>query len=390
MPDFDAIITGGGIVGSSAALCLARRDRHVLLVDSKVPQTPDLNDEFDIRTVALSPRSMNLLESFDSMADVRRGPIKRIRVWEREGTAAVVFDANEIGAEVLAEVVEVSALVRRLWTSLVDRIEVRAPSTIEVVECYGDAVELVIDKDVVSAACLVVAEGRESSTLKQLGISAQNFGSMGRAIGTVAKTVDPHNGGALQHFGDGILAFLPLPEKRSISVVWSLPTGRYDQLLTLDGRAFAAALTHESESVLGEVAEVGERVGFPFGQSLVSDFNPMPRVLVIGDAARTVHPLAGQGVNLGLEDVQGIQQVARHIKGDMGEDNIWRRFAIRRRARSRMMLQLMDFFDRTYGASGPYGRWARNLGVRTVNKVPALKYQLMREAMGLGPLATLY
>lgn len=390
MPDFDAIITGGGIVGSSAALCLARRDRHVLLVDSKVPQTPDLNDEFDIRTVALSPRSMNLLESFDSMADVRRGPIKRIRVWEREGTAAVVFDANEIGAEVLAEVVEVSALVRRLWTSLVDRIEVRAPSTIEAVECYGDAVELVIDKDVVSAACLVVAEGRESSTLKQLGISAQNFGSMGRAIGTVAKTVDPHNGGALQHFGDGILAFLPLPEKRSISVVWSLPTGRYDQLLTLDGRAFAAALTHESESVLGEVAEVGERVGFPFGQSLVSDFNPMPRVLVIGDAARTVHPLAGQGVNLGLEDVQGIQQVARHIKGDMGEDNIWRRFAIRRRARSRMMLQLMDFFDRTYGASGPYGRWARNLGVRTVNKVPALKYQLMREAMGLGPLATLY
>ena len=390
MPDFDAIITGGGIVGSSAALCLARRDRHVLLVDSKVPQTPDLNDEFDIRTVALSPRSMNLLESFDSMADVRRGPIKRIRVWEREGTAAVVFDANEIGAEVLAEVVEVSALVRRLWTSLVDRIEVRAPSTIEAVECYGDAVELVIDKEVVSAACLVVAEGRESSTLKQLGISAQNFGSMGRAIGTVAKTVDPHNGGALQHFGDGILAFLPLPEKRSISVVWSLPTGRYDQLLTLDGRAFAAALTHESESVLGEVAEVGERVGFPFGQSLVSDFNPMPRVLVIGDAARTVHPLAGQGVNLGLEDVQGIQQVARHIKGDMGEDNIWRRFAIRRRARSRMMLQLMDFFDRTYGASGPYGRWARNLGVRTVNKVPALKYQLMREAMGLGPLATLY
>ena len=390
MPDFDVIISGGGIVGASAALCLAGRDRRVLLVDSKVPQTSSFNDEFDVRTVALSPRSIQLLESLGAMANVRRESVKRIRVWEREGTATIVFDASEIGARALAEVVEVGALVNQLWRNLVDRVEVRAPSTIDAVECSGDAVELILDKDVVSAACLVVAEGRESSTLKQLGISTQSYGSMGRAIGTVARTVDPHGGCALQHFGEGILAFLPLPEERTVSVVWSLPTGRYDQLLTLDGKDFAAALTHESESALGEVTEVGERVGFPFGQSLVADFNPVPRVLVIGDAARTVHPLAGQGVNLGLEDVQGIQTVVQHLKDDMGETAIWRRFAIRRRARARVMLKLMEFFDRTYGASGPYRRWTRNLGIRTVNKVPALKYQLMREAMGLGPLATLY
>ena len=390
MPDFDAIITGGGIVGSCAALCLARRGWHILLVDSRVPQTPCPSEGFDVRTVALSPGSLRLLASLDAIEDIRRGPIKRIRVWEREGTATIVFDASEIDAEVLAEVVEVNVLVERLWTNLAGRVEVRAPSTVDAVEHSWDAVRLTIDKEDVTAACLVIAEGRQSGTLKRLGISIQNYRSVGTAIGTVARTVDPHGGCALQHFGDGILALLPLPEERSVSVVWSIPATRRDELLTLDGRAFAAALTYESESILGEMTDVGERVGFPIGQSLVSDFNPMPRVIVIGDAARTMHPLAGQGVNLGLEDVQGIEAVVRHLKSDLGQDGIWRRFAIRRRARARMMLALMDFFDRTYGTSGPYGRWVRNVGVRTVNNVPALKYQLMREAMGLGPLATLY
>ena len=390
MPDFDAVITGGGIVGSSAALCLAQCGYRVLLVDSKVPQPVRLGDGFNARTVALSPGSINLLGRLEALKDVRRGSIKRIRVWEREGTATIVFDADEIGAEVLAVVVEVDTLVESLWTNLVNQIEVRVPSTIDAVKHSRDAVELVIDKRVVSAACLMVAEGRRSATLEQLGIAVQNYGAVGRAIGTVASTVNPHYGCAQQHFGDGILALLPLAEERHVSVVWSLPSERHDQLLTLDGAAFAAALTHESESALGEVTEVGERVSFPIGQSLVSDFNPMPRVLVIGDAARTLHPLAGQGVNLGLEDVQGIEAVARYLKGDLGEEGKWRQFAVRRRARSRMMIRLMDFFDRTYGASGPYERWVRNVGVRTASNVPVLKHQLMREAMGLGPLATLY
>ena len=390
MLDFDVIVTGGGIVGASAALCLARGGQRVLVVDSKVPERTACRDGFDVRTVALSPGSISLLRSLGALEDVRRAPINRIVVWESEGTATIDFDANEIGAETLAEVVESNVLVERLWTILTDRVALRVPSTVDAVEHFRDRVELVIDKNVVSAACLVVAEGRRSATLQRLGISVRDYESKSRAIGTVVSTHRPHNGCALQHFGDGILALLPLPEERRISVVWSLPAERHAQVMALDGGGFAAALMHASESALGEIREVEERVSFPIGQSLVSDFNPMPRVVVIGDAARTIHPLAGQGVNLGLEDVRGIEAVVGHLNGDLGANGVWRQFAIKRRARGRMMLGLMDFFDRTYGASGPYGRWVRNLGVRTLNNVPTIKYQLMREAMGVGPLANLY
>ena len=390
MLDFDVIVTGGGIVGASAALCLARGGQRVLVVDSKVPERTTCRDGFDVRTVALSPGSISLLRSLGALEDVRRAPINRIVVWESEGTATIDFDANEIGAETLAEVVESNVLVERLWTILTDRVALRAPSTVDAVEHFRDRVELVIDKNVVSAACLVVAEGRRSATLQRLGISVRDYESKSRAIGTVVSTHRPHNGCALQHFGDGILALLPLPEERRISVVWSLPAERHAQVMALDGGGFAAALMHASESALGEIREVEERVSFPIGQSLVSDFNPMPRVVVIGDAARTIHPLAGQGVNLGLEDVRGIEAVVGHLNGDLGANGVWRQFAIKRRARGRMMLGLMDFFDRTYGASGPYGRWVRNLGVRTLKNVPTIKYQLMREAMGVGPLANLY
>ena len=390
MLDFDVIVTGGGIVGASAALCLARGGQRVLVVDSKVPERTACRDGFDVRTVALSPGSISLLRSLGALEDVRRAPINRIVVWESEGTATIDFDANEIGAETLAEVVESNALVERLWTILTDRVALRAPSAVDAVEHFRDRVELVIDKNVVSAACLVVAEGRRSATLQRLGIAVRDYESKSRAIGTVVSTHRPHKGCALQHFGDGILALLPLPEERRISVVWSLPAERHAQVMALDGGGFAAALMHASESVLGEIREVEERVSFPIGQSLVSDFNPMPRIVVIGDAARTIHPLAGQGVNLGLEDVRGIEAVVGHLNGDLGASGVWRQFAIKRRARGRMMLGLMDFFDRTYGASGPYGRWVRNLGIRTLNNVPTIKYQLMREAMGVGPLANLY
>ena len=390
MLDFDVIVTGGGIVGASAALCLARGGQRVLVVDSKVPERTACRDGFDVRTVALSPGSISILQSLGALEDVRRAPINRIVVWESEGTATIDFDANEIGAETLAEVVESNVLGERLWTILTDRVALRAPITVDAVEHFRDRVELVSDNNVVSAACLVVAEGRRSATLQRLGISVRDYESKSRAIGTVVSTHRPHNGCALQHFGDGILALLPLPEERRISVVWSLPAERHAQVMALDGGGFAAALMHASESALGEIREVEERVSFPIGQSLVSDFNPMPRVVVIGDAARTIHPLAGQGVNLGLEDVRGIEAVVGHLNGDLGANGVWRQFAIKRRARGRMMLGLMDFFDRTYGASGPYGRWARNLGVRPLNNGPAIKYQLMREAMGVGPLANLY
>ena len=144
----------------------------------------------------------------------------------------------------------------------------------------------------------------------------------------------------------------------------------------------------EVEQVGGGIEAVAQRFTFPLRQSLARDFNPAPRVLLAGDAARTLHPLAGQGVNIGLEDARAIAAVAR--AGDLGEGTRWRRYASARRQRSKLMLALMRSLLNAYcgaNASKPWRRLLRNTGVRFIDSSATIKAQLVREAMGLGPLA---
>jgi len=169
-------------------------------------------------------------------------------------------------------------------------------------------------------------------------------------------------------------------------VVWSQPPAQAQARRTLDDTAFCTALTRATESVLGAITACDERLVFPLVQHLADEAVPHPRIALVGDALRVLHPLAGMGVNLGFEDVSGLGR-ALEGGGDPGASGRLEAFARRRQVRSRTLVELMAGFRDVYAWETPGRTWLRNAGIRLVDSLPALKRQIMREALGLGPVA---
>ena len=213
---------------------------------------------------------------------------------------------------------------------------------------------------------------------------------MQRALATIAKTRRPHGDTAWQRFGaTGPVALLPLTDERHVAVIWSASESVSARLAALDDAAFVAALTDETEGIMDGFEAVDRRVSFPLRQTLATDLNPSPRTLIIGDAARTLHPLAGQGVNVGLEDVRALAAHAA-TGGDLGALGRWRDFARARRVRSKVMMAAMRALLAAYcgaHAANPWIRLARNATIRGIDASPKVKAHLIREAFGLGPFA---
>jgi 2-polyprenylphenol 6-hydroxylase len=170
--------------------------------------------------------------------------------------------------------------------------------------------------------------------------------------------------------------------------VWSQTDAVAQQLMALDDAAFIARLNQCIDARFGAIRAVDKRFSFPLEQLVASSFQPAPRVLLVGDAARVLHPLAGQGVNLGFEDLNEILRVATHVKAaDLGNDELWQGFARRRRLRAEVMVRAMDAFAAAYRLSDPCLNWLRNVAVDLLNAAPALKRQLIKEALGFGIFA---
>ena len=397
---YDAAIAGGGLVGAAAALALARAGRHVALVDAQRPQAIAGALGFDLRCVAVAPASYALLN-----APAKAAAIARMRVWEEAGTAEVQFEAASAGAETLAWVVENSATAAALWDACAAHPNVdlvfgavtalaRRPAalvlSIDAADApNGQAPAASGRSGNVAAQLVIAADGAESRVSALAGVKTLPRGSGDSAIATVAETERPHGDAAWQRFtAAGPLALLPLSRPNSVAIVWSMATAQAKRLQALPDQAFSAALQAASQEALGCIKAVDRRVLAPLAQRLAEHCNPLPRLLIIGDAARTAHPLAGQGVNLGLEDVARIAQTAQSAERDLGRPNLWRAFAWRRRLRGEATLAAMTALRASYGYSGPVGRWLRNAGVRQIDGARALKRRLILEAMGVGPVAS--
>ena len=348
---------------------------------------------FDPRSVALTPASVAFLTSLGGVERAALTPIETMRVWECDGTARLNFSASES----LASVGEHSALTTSLWRTAASRVEVIAPAAVADIVHERDAATVVVDAAGavrhVSTRLVIGADGAAGRVRALTGVAVRREAPLRSgpqcAVATVARTVRPHANVAWQRFGaTGPVALLPLPDERSVAVIWSSADAVGRRLRQLDDDAFRAALDDETEGATGGFEAVDRRFSFPVEQTLAANFNPQPRVVLAGDAAHTLHPLAGQGVNLGLEDARAL--AASAPAADLGAPGRWTAYARRRRMRAKAMMALMRGLLAAYcgaPARNPWMRLARNAAIRRIDASEAVKAQLVREAMGFGPLA---
>ena len=423
-PVYDAAVVGAGIVGLAAAVALARDGHRIALVERTPPERLRGALGFDLRSVALTPASADFLRALGGVEETDLTPIEAMHVWEYDGSGSLRFERDDAldslnGADVharrargttvgiasgrpvergpLALVAENSVLAARLWGVAADCLDIISPASVIGLAQGPDA--LVLEGPDVAARLVIGADGANSIVRKLANTCLRyeppyRIGSQ-HAIATVARAARPHGNIAFQRFGrSGPVALLPLRDgaepglHQIVSVIWSTSETDNLRLQSLDDETFRRALTEETEGAVGDFDAVDRRLSFPVRQALVADFNPNPRTLVIGDAARTLHPLAGQGVNVGLEDVRAL--VAGANRSDLGAPGRWRGFNRQRRTRSKLMMASMRALLAAYcgpHAGNPWMRLARNASVRLIDGAEGIKAQLIREAMGLGPLA---
>ena len=385
------VVAGGGPVGAATALSLADRGYVVTLVDRSRPQPGPSAFGMDIRNVALSPRSAELLRQIDSWPE-QAATYRKMCVWEERGTSRLTFDAASAGRSELGWLVEVTPLLARLWQRLDEHSNITLVfGSVTDVATTDQRVTLSLDQDgettTLDTDFLIASDGAKSAVRDALQVEARRWPTGQMAVTTVVRTERAHDATAWQRFLlDGPLALLPSTDPHRSSIVWSQSERQATQCLTLSDSEFCLALTRASETCLGTILEAAPRQAFPLNQQLATTVNPHRRVLLLGDALRVVHPLAGLGVNLGFEDLQELLTIAKP-NVDLCRLGLWDKFARQRLLRSEIMLRSLDGLKRLYGNPNPWVGWLRNAGVDWFGRRRWLQRKAIEEATGLRHLS---
>ena len=385
------LVAGAGPVGAVAALSLSERGYHVTLIDRSPPKAGISAFDTDVRNVALSPRSAALIRDLDAWPE-QAAPYHRMRVWEERGSSALDFDAASVNRDELGWLVEVGPLLKRLWEKLEanDNIQVLLGMT-KGVNPSHDGILLTLDqleagkegRIEVGADFLIACDGARSAVREALNLPLRHWRTGQMALTTVVRTQNPHSYTAWQRFLlDGPLALLPSKDPHLCSIVWSQSEANAEARVALTDAEFCRVLTRASEGCLGEVQAVGPRQVFPLNQQLAATAYPNERVLLLGDALRVIHPLAGLGVNLGFEDLQEMLHVVKPGT-DLGVSGLWDKFARQRLLRSELVLRSLDGLRRLYAQDDPWLGWLRNAGVDWFGRRRWLQRKAIEEATGL-------
>ena len=385
------VIAGGGPVGAATALSLAGRGYAVTMVDRAHPQPGPSAFGMDIRNVALSPRSASLLRQIDSWP-AQAAAYTKMCVWEERGTSRLAFDAASAQRSELGWLVEVAPLLGKLWQRLEEHSNITlAFGSVTDVVTTDQSVALSLDQGgettTLDTDFLIASDGAKSAVRDALNVSVRQWPTGQMAVTTVVRTERPHDATAWQRFLlDGPLALLPSMDPHLCSIVWSQSEQQATQRLTLSDLEFCSVLTRASEACLGNIQEAAPRQAFSLNQQLAAAANPHRRVLLLGDALRVVHPLAGLGVNLGFEDLHELLTIAKP-NVDLGRLGLWDKFARQRLLRSEIMLRSLDGLKRLYGNPDPWVGWLRNAGVGWFGRRQWLQRKAIEEATGLRHLS---
>ncbi|GAB3264188.1 UbiH/UbiF family hydroxylase [Chitinimonas naiadis] len=378
--DFDVVIVGGGLVGASLALALAPQWR-VAVVERALPGTPSLApDDWDQRIYAVSPGSQAFLSDIGAWPPARQGRIREMDVRGDAG-GAIHFDALELASEQLAATVENRLLQHTLWQRLQGQVSLLAPAVIEQIRFDADHVHMTLaDGQALRARLAIAADGANSWVREQAGIAFTRQPYQQKGVVANFRCERDHGDIARQWFRrDGILAWLPLAAQR-LSMVWSADDALADELLGLPAAALASRVAAAGGRALGDFELIGTPAAFPLSLGRAERVIG-PRLALIGDAAHTIHPLAGQGVNLGFGDAKALSELLLAAPGrDPGDALLLQRYA-RARAEAVLTMQTVcDGLQKMFASTHPLLGSLRNLGLRLTDHAGPVKRAMMRQA----------
>jgi 2-polyprenylphenol 6-hydroxylase len=390
---FDVVVAGGGMIGAVLARALAAQASGTrIAMVAREAHAPVPASGFDARVYALSPGNAAFLArlgAWNAIPAQSLTPVRAMRVCGDDGASAIEFDAYRCGVGELAWIVEDRRVQDALWRGLEAQpgLSLFSGATISGLDISAQRAELRLEDGRALGAQLVVgADGARSLVRERAGIAsdAEDYGQT--AVVANFACGRPHRNVAWQWFqgvacGNAVLALLPLPGDH-VSMVWSVPNARAAHLLALDAGALAREVGLAAQHALGEMSLVTPARAFPL-QRLVAERLAAPRVALAGDSAHVIHPLAGQGANLGLQDAQALAAVlgAREPGRDAGDLRLLRRYERSRAEAILAMRATVHGLYQLFGASGPAAARLRNAGLQLADRMPVLKNLLMRHAM---------
>lgn len=384
-------IIGGGIVGLSLAALLSDKKINVVVIEEKEPLLHWDKDSLDLRVSAINSVSQHLLKVIGIWKEIRLqaySPLMKLKVWDSLGGAEIIFDSADVGSSSLGAIIENREIIRAFWQWLKNDpyVKLICPAKPLHLLQLDNFIELELNnKQKIQTSCVVGADGSHSWLREKMKITLSERPYEQSAVVAVVKTENDHQQTGWQVFlPEAVVALLPLADSHNCAIVWSSTIKEVDKLMMMDKRTFKIELNNAFGLRLGEIHCLNSPKSVPLSMHHAKKY-VKPRMVLIGDAAHTIHPLAGQGVNLGFMDAACLAQCiidAQREQRDIGSLRVLRRYERWRKGHNTMMSAAMCLFKECFSTQFPFIVKARNVCLTIANRFNFLKNYWMKVAMG--------